>query len=212
MKRPADVVLGGIAALVALPIVATLAVVGAVVFRGNPFFVQSRVGKDGRDFRLWKLRSLPPETPRYADKYALQEVPVCAYGRFIRRFHLDELPQLFHVPTGRMSLVGPRPEMRFLHEQMPPAFAEMRVSVRPGCTGLWQLSPAVERLICEAPEYDCFYVAHRSWRLDAWILWRTVLTLLRIGRPITLAQVPGWARARRPVPVPEFGGAAGEAA
>lgn len=192
MRRAVDVIVGGPIALVAVPVIAVLAVIGALVFSANPFFVQERVGLHGRPFRLLKLRSLPPDTPAYADKYALDEVPIPRWGRLIREFHLDELPQLLLVPIGRMSLVGPRPEMAFLHEQMPPPFAERRVAVRPGCTGLWQTSEACQRLILETPEYDDFYLTHRSWRIDVWVLWLTARKMLNLGRAVTLEQVPDW--------------------
>lgn len=192
MRRGIDIVVGGLLALAALPIIAVLALIGALVFGANPFFVQERVGLNGRSFRLPKLRSLPPDTPAYADKYALGEVPIPRWGRLIRKLHVDELPQLLLVPIGRMSLVGPRPEMAFLHEQMPPQFAKRRVAVLPGCTGLWQVSKACERLILETPEYDDFYLAHRSWRLDVWVLWLTARKMASFGREVTLEQVPAW--------------------
>jgi lipopolysaccharide/colanic/teichoic acid biosynthesis glycosyltransferase len=192
LKKAVDVVAAAVIATVAVPIIAVLALVGLVVWRANPFFVQERVGRHGEPYRLWKLRSLPPQAPAYADKYAIDEVPVPAFGRLIRKLHLDELPQIFQVLTGKMSLVGPRPEMAFLHEQMPTDFAEERVRVRPGVTGLWQVSEACAGLILETPEYDRAYLAARSLRLDAWILWRTVLKFLG-ARPITLTDVPAWA-------------------
>jgi lipopolysaccharide/colanic/teichoic acid biosynthesis glycosyltransferase len=192
IKKGFDLGVGLLISVVALPIVAVLAVVGLGVWRTNPFFVQDRVGRNGATYRLLKLRSLPPEAPAYADKYALDEVPIPAFGRLIRKFHLDELPQIAHVLTGKMSLVGPRPEMAFLHEQMDHDFAVERVSVRPGVTGLWQVSEACSGLILESPQYDRAYLAAESMRLDTWILWRTVLKFLGAA-PITLADVPHWA-------------------
>ncbi len=189
MKHVVDIIMGAILALVLLPVIAGLAAVGAVMWRANPFFVQERVGHHGQTFRLWKLRSLPLDTPAYTDKYSLEQVPVPRYGRFLRRLHLDELPQIFHVISRKMSLVGPRPEMRFLHEQMPADFAALRVSVRPGVTGLWQISPGLSGLIVETPEYDRAYVQAHSLRLDAWILYRTALTTFG-AKPVGIAQIP----------------------
>ena len=195
MKRLLDLAVGSLIALAALPALATLAIVGAVVWRANPFFVQERVGRSGRTFRLWKLRSLPTCAPAYADKYALAGVAIPRYGVWLRRLHLDELPQIFHVITNRMSLVGPRPEMPFLHDQMPDDFAAERVVVRPGLTGLWQISPAVDGLIVEAPEYDRAYVAAHRVRLDIWILYRTAVQMLGAS-PVTLAEIPAWVSPR----------------
>jgi lipopolysaccharide/colanic/teichoic acid biosynthesis glycosyltransferase len=196
LKKIFDIGAAGLIALVAAPIVLVLAAAGVAVWRANPFFVQDRVGRHGRTYRLLKLRSLPPEAPAYADKYAIGEVPIPAFGRILRKFHLDELPQIIHVLSGKMSLVGPRPEMAFLHEQMEFDFAQERVQVRPGVTGLWQVSQACEGLILESPEYDRAYLAARSLRLDAWILWRTVLKFLGFS-PITLEDVPTWALSER---------------
>ncbi|MBW3614211.1 MAG: sugar transferase, partial [Actinobacteria bacterium] len=85
----------------------------------------------------------------------------------------DELPQLLLVPIGRMSLVGPRPEMPFLHDAMPAPFARLRTEVRPGCAGLWQIGHQCSGLIVEAPEYDLYYVDNWSPVMDLVILWRT---------------------------------------
>lgn len=192
IKRGVDLVLGTILALAALPVVALLAIPTAVVLRANPFFVQDRVGKDGRLFRLLKLRTLPPQAPAYADKYAIEEVSTPPWCELMRRLHLDELPQLFLVPLGRMSLVGPRPEMAFLHDQMDPHLAERRVSTRPGCTGLWQISEACAGLILETPEFDLFYLHHHNFRLDLWIVWRTLFKVLNVGRAVRLEDIPSW--------------------
>jgi lipopolysaccharide/colanic/teichoic acid biosynthesis glycosyltransferase len=189
-KRGVDLVAGSLLALLALPVVATLALAVAWSLRCWPFFVQERVGRHGRPFRLWKLRTLPRTAPPAAPKYAIRSVTTTPFAQFLRRSHLDELPQLLLVPLGRMALVGPRPEMTTLHRHGDPAFARARTSVRPGCTGLWQASVEQHRLIWEAPQYDLFYLHHAGLRLDAWILARTVLMLLGLRPPVTLADVP----------------------
>jgi lipopolysaccharide/colanic/teichoic acid biosynthesis glycosyltransferase len=195
LKRTIDIGIGGLLAIVSAPVIAVLALIGLGVWRANPFFVQERIGRGGDPYRVWKLRSLPVDAPAYADKYAIEAVPVPAFGQLLRRLHLDELPQIMHVVSGKMSLVGPRPEMGFLHAQMPRDFAEDRVSVRPGVTGLWQVSPALAGLIHEAPEYDRTYLALRNVRLDAYILYRTGLKVLG-APPVTLDQLPAWVRPR----------------
>lgn len=191
MKRLIDVTLGALLALVTLPVVLVLAVVTAVNLRAWPFFTQTRIGAGGVPFRLLKLRTLPVSTAPYADKRAIESIPLSWVSLHLRRTHLDELPQLLLVPLGRMSLVGPRPEMAFLHEQMPPMFARRRTEVRPGCTGLWQIGHDCGGLIVEAPQYDMHYVDNRSLLLDLWIVWRSVTMIL--GRStVSVADVPGW--------------------
>jgi lipopolysaccharide/colanic/teichoic acid biosynthesis glycosyltransferase len=192
-KRVIDVVVGSLLAVLVLPLVAVLALGCALSLRTWPFFVQRRVGRDGRQFPLPKLRTLPRTTPRDADKYALAGMPVPRFCAFLRRVHLDELPQLFVVPIGWMSLVGPRPEMPGQLARYPSDFVAVRTSVRPGCTGLWQVSRAAGMLIFEAPEYDVAYVRHGGFRLDVWIIART-LRICATGSPtLGLADVPRWA-------------------
>lgn len=189
-KRLIDVIAGSILALAALPLIVVFALVTAWSLRCSPFFVQPRVGRGGKLFPCWKLRTLPTTAPRDADKYAIRDLPIPRFARFLRATHLDELPQLFLVPIGFMALVGPRPEMANLHSSGDPAFAQARTSVRPGCTGLWQTSVDHHRLIWEAPHYDLFYLRHANVRLDAWILWRTVASALHLRGQISLDDVP----------------------
>lgn len=191
--RALDLLVSGVLCLVALPIILVTAVGSAAALRAWPFFVQERVGKGGAPFRFIKIRTLPIEVPSYTDKHGLDLVTIPAFCRALRRLHLDELPQLLLVLRGHMSLVGPRPEMAYLHEQLVPGFATLRTSARPGCTGLWQISEASAGLIGEAPEYDSFYLANRTLRLDLWVLLHTASNMVGIGRPVRLDEVPAWA-------------------
>jgi len=194
-KELFDVVVGSVLAALALPVIGVLAVGAAASLRAWPFFVQERVGGRGRRFRILKLRTLPTDAPRDADKYALRSLPLPRFASFLRRHHLDELPQLLLVPFGAMSLVGPRPEMPHLHDAGAPDFADLRTSIRPGCTGLWQVSRDAGRLIWESPEYDRFYLDHAGVRLDLWILWRSALLLAGLAPPVDLDDVPPWTTA-----------------
>jgi len=189
-RRVADVLISILLALLTLPVQVLAAVGSAIALRAWPFFTQERIGRDGEPFRFVKIRTLPPTTPAYVDKFELDLQAIPAFCRLLRRLHIDELPQLFLVLTGRMSLVGPRPEMEALHTRMAPEFASVRTAVRPGCTGLWQISESCADLIGASPEYDRFYLDHRSVRLDAWILFRTALKMGGLAGPITLDQVP----------------------
>lgn len=196
VKRAIDIVLGAVLALAVLPVVIVLAVALSLSLRSWPFFTQERVGQGIRPFRIVKLRTLPRSVPRYALKPDLCEVSIPGLARFLRRHHLDELPQLALVPIGRMSLVGPRPKLPDHSERMDPSFNRHRTQVRQGCSGLWQIGPDSDKLIRESPEYDEFYVHHRSVRLDAWILWRTARLMLGLGRHCGLTDVPAWALSR----------------
>lgn len=206
LERSIECTLAVTGVIVAAPLMIALAVHSAYSLRAWPFFAQTRVGLGQEPFRLYKIRTLPTATPSDADKYQLAHHPMGRLARHIRHLHLDELPQLVLVLTGRMALVGPRPEMQQLHDSLNGHLAAARTSVRPGCSGLWQISEAAAGLIGEAPEYDLFYVANRTLRLDLWILAKTPQVLL-FGKTVTLDDVPRWAlpqgrRSALPVPRP----------
>jgi lipopolysaccharide/colanic/teichoic acid biosynthesis glycosyltransferase len=196
-KRTFDLVAGIPLCLLVLPVVTVLAVVLAVRHRTWPFFMHERVGRGGRTIPFPKLRTLSPEIHPYADKTLSVLTPPSRFAAFLRASHLDELPQIFLVPLGYLSLVGPRPRM------LPEAVAHgddryeaLRTSVQQGCTGLWQISGYQGR-VSDRPEYDEFYVAHRNVRLDLWILWRTVRQLVAPS-VVELDDVPAWTLRRRP--------------
>ena len=166
------------AALIALAILSPFLVLLAAAARfstgSSPLFRQVRVGMQGRNFVVNKLRTLRPEAPSEVHKREAEHLAT-RVGRLMRRFKLDELPQLWNVVKGDMSLVGPRPII-------PGEYSDRshyhRLTVRPGLTGLWQLSRVREKPFDENPEYDLFYVANRSLSFDVWLIWRTLLLLV----------------------------------
>jgi lipopolysaccharide/colanic/teichoic acid biosynthesis glycosyltransferase len=195
-KRAFDVVVGVALCLLALAPLLVLALVLAVQHRASPVFVHQRIGHRGRTVSIPKLRTLPPGTPIYADKTVIDLQPPSRLARFLRASHLDELPQLFLVPLGRMSLVGPRPRMASeAADHGDIAYEAARTSVLQGCTGLWQISGHRGR-VSDRPEFDHFYVAQHTLRLDAWILWRTVRQLFAPGE-VGIDGIPAWTL-RRP--------------
>lgn len=191
-KRALDLILGTALALASLPVVALLAVLVAIDLRTSPFFTQPRVGRDQRVFKLVKIRTLPRSAPEFAEKSEVPSLVSTRLTSFLRRTHLDELPQLFLVPFGTMSLVGPRPEMQILHDTFDSEFARIRTSLSPGCTGLWQIGDAQACLIRDDERWDSAYVQAVSTRLDLWILWRSVLLVCGLSRPIAFESLPSW--------------------
>jgi lipopolysaccharide/colanic/teichoic acid biosynthesis glycosyltransferase len=191
-RRAFDVVVAAGLLVVALPLIVVFAVMLASSLRAWPFFTQTRIGRNGQAFRFLKLRTLPPTAPAYADKYQIERVRIPRCAQILRATHLDELPQLFLVLAGRMSLVGPRPEMPHLHESFNRPHRSAREALRPGCAGIWQVSVDNNRLIHESPEYDLFYAENASLRLDIWILWRTAVLAIGGGR-VGIDDVPAWA-------------------
>ncbi len=136
-------------------------------------FVQERVGIGGRRFRMLKFRTMTRDANPYAASPAGDvDARVTPVGRILRATGVDELPQLLNVLRGEMSLVGPRPEMPFIVDGYS-ALQRKRLEVRPGLTGLWQLSADRHAEIHENIEYDLYYIAHQSLVLDALILLET---------------------------------------
>ena len=196
-KRVLDVCLGTALAILALPVILVAAIGSLIALRASPLFVQERVGRGGQPFRLVKIRTLPTSAPPNACKTAVREIRIPRFAKMLREFHLDELPQLFLVPLGRMSLVGPRPEMPELHALLDLDFAHDRTRARPGCTGLWQIGNSKHDLIGNAPEFDRYYVQNQTLRLDLWIILRSARALLPRARTVGLAEIPRWTGADR---------------
>jgi lipopolysaccharide/colanic/teichoic acid biosynthesis glycosyltransferase len=198
LKRPVETVLAALLALVTLPVLLVIAALSAIKYRSWPFFVQQRVGLHGTRFGVIKIRSLPATTAPYADRDELDQTEIHGYGSFIRSTHLDELPQLWQVVTGTMGLVGPRPMIESIVNRMDPDHITARHTMRPGVTGLWQVSEYGSRLVLEASEYDTYYVTTANLRLDAWILWTTAKQTFG-AKPVSSAQFPAWIALPEPV-------------
>jgi lipopolysaccharide/colanic/teichoic acid biosynthesis glycosyltransferase len=190
-KRLFDLVAGTLLSLATLPLMIVLAIGSAVSFRSWPIFVQKRLGRGGRQFRFVKLRTLPTSAPTDADKYTIRDLETTWWGRSLRSHHLDELPQCWLLITGRMSLVGPRPEMPVLARTFDPTFVAERMAVKPGITGPWQVSTAKVGLIGEAPEFDRFYLQHASPVVDARVAICTVKSFFG-GAPLSIDRLCGW--------------------
>jgi lipopolysaccharide/colanic/teichoic acid biosynthesis glycosyltransferase len=190
--RALDLVVAIPVALALTPVMIMLAVMSAVALRAWPLFVQSRPGAAGRTLRMIKIRTLPVDTPHYACKTTIDHDRVPALMRFLRGTHLDELPQLWQVITGHLSIVGPRPRQAEEVDAFAPDFEAVRRSVRPGCTGLWQISPSSVEGLGDSPEYDLFWVSNRSVRMALWVLYRTIAQTVWRARPVSLSDVPAW--------------------
>ncbi len=148
--------------------------------RGGGFYIQDRVGNAGRVFRMIKFRTMRADHEHDPDPtivIASAHEDVTPVGRFLRKFKLDELPQLFNVLAGRMSLVGPRPTVP---EQVAGygEFERRRLLARPGITGLAQVHGGTALTWPERIEWDVYYVERRCWSMDIKILMRTALALV----------------------------------
>ncbi len=192
-KRALDYLIGGVSLAVLSPLFALAAIAVKLDSPGPIFFRQERVGRDGVPFTLWKFRSMVdgaehmlPELAHLNEAdgayFKIQDDPrVTRVGRLLRRFSIDELPQLFNVVRGEMSLVGPRPFLRTEMDSDPEAF-EWRVHFMPGITGLWQIAGRSWLPRLEGLRMDLAYIEHWSVPLDLRIMVRTMIVALQNDR------------------------------
>jgi lipopolysaccharide/colanic/teichoic acid biosynthesis glycosyltransferase len=180
MNRAADVAIAGTALVVASPLLGLAALAVKLEDGGPVLFRQTRVGKDGADFELLKLRTMVVGAETMGAGYAVDEGDsrITRAGRLLRRLSLDELPQLWNVVRGEMSVIGPRPTLRYQVERYTP-HQRRRLDVKPGVTGWAQIHGRAALPWDERIELDVFYVEHRTPLLDLKILARTPLALFR---------------------------------
>ena len=180
-KRGVDLVVGSAALLLALPFIAVIALIIRLTSRGPAFFLQKRVTKGGEVFTMYKFRTMVCDVAPPLDGidltqpfFKLQIDPrITGVGRFLRSLSLDELPQLWNVIRGQMSLVGPRPlpvEQVLANEQL----LSPRHDVKGGLTGLWQISGRSDLDSTEALRIDRYYIENWSLTLDLYILLKTI--------------------------------------
>ena len=187
--RVMDLAITAVALLLLSPIFALIALLIRVTSRGPVIFQQTRIAKGGGEFRVYKFRSMYVDAETaLADLmhsneaagplFKMRDDPrVTSVGKWLRRMSLDELPQLWNVVKGDMSLVGPRPLLP--HEVQAHGFAQRRALVKPGITGLWQVSGRSDLAWEDSIRLDLYYVENWSPVLDLVILLRTVVAVFR---------------------------------
>lgn len=190
-KRVLDLTVGLVAGLLALPLV--LVVAALIMLDGrSPFYAQQRIGKGGRIYKLYKLRSMVPNADKKLEAYLatnpaaraewdekqklVNDPRITTVGRFIRKTSLDELPQILNVIKGDMSLVGPRPMMVDQAALYPSnAYYEMV----PGITGYWQISDRNQSTFAERATFDNRYHQELSFLTDLRVMWRTLFVVCK---------------------------------
>lgn len=193
VKRAADLLLGVLGLIVLfLPMVITALVVWIDSPGASPLFVQKRVGFQGKPFFMYKLRSMVPHAEKLQAQmlsynemtgpaFKMKEDPrITRVGRFLRKSYIDELPQLWNVVRGEMSLVGPRPPLPAEVEKYTPLEMQ-RLSIKPGMTCYWQTQE--KRYECtfeEWMELDLRYMKERSIKTDCMILLKTIVSVLKM--------------------------------
>jgi lipopolysaccharide/colanic/teichoic acid biosynthesis glycosyltransferase len=178
LNRAVDIAIAGAGLAVAAPVLALAAVAIKLEDRGPILYRQTRVGRDGGDFELVKLRTMVVGAERLGAGFAVNEGDprITRVGRALRKLSLDELPQLWNVVRGEMSIVGPRPTLRYQVDQYDER-QRHRLDVAPGITGWAQIHGRAKLAWAERIELDLWYVEHRSARVDLKILLRTPLAL-----------------------------------
>ncbi|MFC1806637.1 sugar transferase [Planctomycetota bacterium] len=190
-KRAIDILFALPGVIIAAPIIAALAVLVKLTSKGPAFYRQERVGRDGRVFKIVKLRTMVADAesktgPVWASADDPRETPL---GRILRRTHLDELPQLWNVLKGDMSLIGPRPERPVFVEKFKreiPQYTD-RLAVRPGITGWAQVNHVYDQSVDDVRRkvaFDCEYIRQMGWGIDIKIMLATAARMLgRKGGP-----------------------------
>jgi exopolysaccharide biosynthesis polyprenyl glycosylphosphotransferase len=191
LKASVEWVFATIAFVLALPLLALLALIIRIDSPGAPLFRQTRVGRHGKDFTVHKLRTMHVDAESLLESLREQneandgllfkiraDPRVTRVGGFLRKWSFDELPQLWNVVRGDMALVGPRPPLPGEVAQYGPEVAR-RLLVRPGITGLWQVSGRSNLTWDESIRLDLYYVENWSLALDAMIVWKTFFAIFR---------------------------------
>ena len=190
LKRLFDLLVGLPIFLTVLPVIATCAAMVKLFSPGPAFYAQLREGLGGRMIKVWKIRTMVPDAEKRLEEYLakddlarrqwercmkLQKDPrvIPVVGPFLRRWSLDELPQIWNVLTGNMSLVGPRPFPEYHLAKFPKEFRSLRHQVPPGITGFWQVTDRSETDLGRQEAADAYYIHNWSLWLDVWILLRT---------------------------------------
>jgi exopolysaccharide biosynthesis polyprenyl glycosylphosphotransferase len=179
-KRPFEIIFAGLATIVMLPVFLLITLLIKATSPGSAFFTQTRVGKNEERFTLWKFRTMIHDAERHGPRWAEKhDARVTRVGKFLRKTHLDELPQLWNVIRGDLSLVGPRPErpefVAELEARIP--FYNLRHIIRPGITGWAQINYRYGASVQDAHkklEYELYYLKHQSLWMDAVTLIKTI--------------------------------------
>jgi lipopolysaccharide/colanic/teichoic acid biosynthesis glycosyltransferase len=192
IRRSIDIVAGTCALLLAAPVMVVAMFAIRLESRGHPVYKQRRIGRHGRPFDMFKLRTMVDGAEHIGAGLAINENDsrVTRVGAFLRRTSLDELPNLVNVVRGDMSFIGPRPTIPAQVAQYTPR-QRGRLAIRPGITGWAQVNGRAALPWSERIELDLYYIEHRSLAFDLRILRRT-LTIIFGGAGLYKGQTGGW--------------------
>jgi len=193
VKRLLDILLSALGLVILLPVFIIIGISIKIGSRGPVFFYQRRCGKEGQEFKMYKFRTMVMDAEKLQKQlleknivdgpmFKIEDDPrITGVGGFLRMTSLDELPQLFNVLRGEMTMVGPRP-LKMEEMAFGPSWRDIRLSVKPGITGLWQVEARSSRLFHDWIRYDVAYVKNQSLWLDMKILFKTIKGVLKGSR------------------------------
>lgn len=183
-KRTLDIVASGLALILLSPLFLVVGIMIKHEDGGSVFYHQIRIGKNGHPFKMWKLRSMVENADQMKEElleqneidgamFKIKDDPrVTKVGKWIRKYSIDELPQLYNVLIGDMSLVGPRPPLPDEVENYTD-YDKLRLTVTPGCTGLWQVTKRNNADFSEMVELDLEYINHSGFWYDLYLITKT---------------------------------------
>jgi lipopolysaccharide/colanic/teichoic acid biosynthesis glycosyltransferase len=192
IRRAVDVVVAGTALVVTGPLILLAMLIIRLESHGHPIYRQRRVGKDGVEFDMLKLRTMVSGAESMGAGLAVNEgdTRITRTGKFLRRWSIDELPNLVNVLKGEMSIIGPRPTIQVQVAQYTDR-QRGRLKIKPGLTGWAQIHGRTALPWSERIELDLWYVEHRKLRTDLVIVWQTVLMLIN-GDGVYKGSTGGW--------------------
>jgi lipopolysaccharide/colanic/teichoic acid biosynthesis glycosyltransferase len=192
MRRAVDIAVAATALVLALPVLLLAIVAIRLESKGGAFYRQRRVGLDGREFDVLKLRTMVDGAEHMGAGLAVNagDARITRVGKLLRRTSLDELPNLINVLRGEMAIVGPRPTLP--HQVAQYTERERgRLAIRPGITGWAQVNGRTSLPWAQRIELDLWYIEHRTWRLDLEIVWRSVRMVFG-GEGLYKGTTGGW--------------------
>lgn len=176
-KRFFDVLFSLIGLVLGIPLVIIFSILTAIECKGNPIYAQERVGLNNKEFKMYKVRSMRMDAEKHGAQWAqTNDSRITKVGKFIRKTRIDEIPQLFNVLKGDMSVIGPRPEREIFYKEFEktiPGFRK-RLAIRPGITGYAQVNGGYDIEPEEKLVLDLEYINKVNWLVDLKIAFKTV--------------------------------------
>ncbi|WP_066875158.1 sugar transferase [Clostridium mediterraneense] len=177
LKRSFDIIVSLISILIVWPLLLIVCIAVRLESKGNPIYVQKRLGVNNHEFNIYKVRSMVNNAEANGAKWAEKnDARITKVGHFIRKTRLDEIPQLFNILKGDMTIVGPRPEREIFYKEFEKTIPNFRVRalIKPGLTGYAQVNGGYDITPKEKLDLDLYYMKHRGIKMDLKIIFKTI--------------------------------------